>query len=155
MLQSAPRHDPLVVGQCPVQAEAGLDRLVAFVRLDHLSDGKNGHLRRQSKAFANGVVDHFLKGELVRQTFTESDLGDGVAGGIEALQRGDQRSTLLEGGRELDRQRLLHRTHILTLSRSLLQYFRPPPVARRSSSCLKPGASRRRSGDWLSPEYVH
>ena len=63
-------------------------------------------------------------------------------------------STLLDGGRELDRQRLLHRTHILTLSRSLLQYFRPPPVARRSSSWLKPGASRRRSGDCLSPENV-
>lgn len=108
VLQPMPGHDSFVVGQRTMRAERGLNALVPLVRLNHLGDGPDGHLRRQSKARPHVIVDTFLEGKLARQALLECDLSDGVTRRIESFERADQRRVLLRGGRKFDRQGLPH-----------------------------------------------
>ena len=107
-VKSLPREDTLVVDNRAVLAELDALGLVSLVRLSHLAHNANGHLRRQAKAFAQGLVDELLQGKLVSRLLLKGNIGHVVTRLVETLHCGKQRDVLLWCGREFDYQRCVH-----------------------------------------------
>lgn len=78
------------------------------VCLTDLADRPDGHLGRQSEPLADVAVDEPLKPDLVSRPFSEGGLGYGIAGGVEPLQRLQERGGLVRRRPELDHEGQVH-----------------------------------------------
>lgn len=115
-----PGEDTLVVDYCAVQIKSGLDRLIAFVSLNHFGNGPNRHLGRQTESLAYCMVNQFLQFDFVGQTMLESNLRDIVASCIELLHCFEQGLMLFGRRLKFDFERQLHVLNY-TINRAISQ----------------------------------
>src|SRR5262249_62213003 len=88
---------------------------------------------------AMDIVPELLQLFLVRPPLLPTHLRYRVAGGIERLQRAQERGMFLWLRRQFHEQRLLHRTSVLQLSSIVIRRLAPPP----GGSAFLPGLKAR------------
>ena len=94
--------------QSAVLAELDALGLVALVGFRYLAHNADSHLSLQAKAFAQGLIDQLLQGELIGRLLLKRNVGHVVTRRVEPLHRLKESGVLLRRRREFDHQCCVH-----------------------------------------------
>jgi hypothetical protein len=145
LLESFPRENPLVVGNCAERVERTLGFLVQLVRFNHFAHGTNRHLAREAKPFAHVVVGGVVKLDLIEGAGAEGDARNVVARGVKAPHGLKQFLCLVPRWIKFHFKRHQHVTILAYLERffqgtDTRLEFRQPGTLRRSRAVCAPAA---------------
>ena len=117
-----------------MRPETRLDLLIPLVGLAHLGNRADRHLRGQAEPLADVVVDQLVASASCSPCGARKPRRDGIAGGVERLQRAQERGVLFRLRGQLDEQRLLHGTSMSVLSIIVNSRFELPERVKGSST---------------------
>jgi hypothetical protein len=125
-------HGPLVIDDCGMLAELGLDALVPLVRVANGLDRKLSHLGGQPESFPNFLVGELADAELVGLVASKAFGGDPAASLVEPFDDRAERPGLFGIGQELDLDREFHNPRIVESAQTIKSGLKPS--GRRSSA---------------------
>ncbi|MBA7710272.1 hypothetical protein ES703_119212 [subsurface metagenome] len=108
LIQPLPGQDTLVVDHSRVGLEEMPSGSVCLVAIDHLSDGPDSHLGRESVVLTEITIDQPMQVHLAEGTGIKGYLRGIVASLVEPLHRLQECLMLLRGGCQFYHQGLLH-----------------------------------------------
>ena len=110
VVQALPGQYSLVIDHCAMFFENGPNGLVSLVRFYYLANCSDSHLRTETEALPNLIVEDVMEGNLVGEALLESNSSDVVAGFVEPLHRLFEKAELLLVWSQPHQQRLLQAT---------------------------------------------
>lgn len=114
-IQPLPRQQPIVIDDGSMETESVSSFLIPHICPLDLPDSADGHLSRETKPLSNSIIGFLVEPNLAHHSQPERDLGDEIAGFVEAFNGFEQSSCLFRCRQQLYLDGEFHGSNLTTI----------------------------------------